>query len=127
MRADQPDLLSTSKKKIMFVKPITDIVASPYIKKKFVPDSDYIENDSLINIAASRNVVLPALGLVMLPALVKSVSTQKHEAGGTNKNMPFSAFRPKGKRIFYDKRFTENMMVDPAIHHPTSLNVGNYY
>jgi hypothetical protein len=65
----------------------------------------------------------------MLPALFKSVSTQKLEAGGTNKNLPFSAFQPKGKgkRIFYDKRFTENMMVDPAIHHPTSLNFGNYY
>jgi len=41
--------------------------------------------------------------------------------------MPFNAYRPKGKRIFYDKRFTANMMVDPAVHHPTSLNVGNYY
>jgi hypothetical protein len=119
--------MSTSKKKIIFFKPITDIVASPYIKKTFVPYSDYIENDSLINIAASRNEVLPALASVMLPALVKSESTQKHKAGETKKNMPFSAFQPKGKRIFYDKRFTENMMVDPAIHHPTSLNVGNYY
>ncbi len=71
MKADQLDLMRSSKKKIMFVKPITDIVASPYIKKTFVPDSDYIENDSLINIAASRNVVLPALGSVMLPVLVK--------------------------------------------------------
>jgi hypothetical protein len=64
----------------------------------------------------------------MLPALFKSVSTQKLEAGGTNKNLPFSAFQPKGKgkRIFYDKRFLVNMMLDPAIHHPTSLNFGNY-
>jgi hypothetical protein len=106
-------------KKIMFEKPNLDIVASPYIKKALITDNDYAVSDSLIKIATSRNVILPSL--------VKSSSTQKHETSDTNKTLNFSALRPKGKRIFYEKRFTENMMVDPAIHHPTSLNVGNYY
>ena len=106
-------------KKIMFEKQNLDIVASPYIKKALINENDYSVSDSLIKIATSRNVILPSL--------VKSSSTQKHETSDTNKTLNFSALQPKGKRIFYEKRFTENMMVDPAIHHPTSLNVGNYY